>query len=253
MAAGVALFCSFMVSTAVYWLRPMQLAYADIERNRAILVAGNLAPHDAELNDRDVVARFVALETRIFDRQTGLFTTAIDAVSYDYRAAATDPAMSTAVAAELDIAGIGTQARYLPVYSILDDETRRVIVPIYGRGMWSTIYGYVSVAAEGLTIAGIAFYEHGETPGIGDRIQNPDWLAQWRGKRIYANDATVQLFFAAEDSSGPPEFRIDAITGATATVSAVERILRFWLGPQAYGPALQLIAAEVAGDGETQR
>jgi Na+-transporting NADH:ubiquinone oxidoreductase subunit C len=109
------------------------------------------------------------------------------------------------------------------------------------------------VAAEGLTIAGIAFYEHGETPGIGDRIQNPDWLAQWRGKRIYANDATVQLFFAAEDSSGPPEFRIDAITGATATVSAVERILRFWLGPQAYGPALQLIAAEVAGDGETQR
>jgi Na+-transporting NADH:ubiquinone oxidoreductase subunit C len=246
-AAGVALFCSLLVSTVVYWLRPMQLAYADIERNFAILVAAGLAPRDESLGDREIVARFVDLEPRIFDRETQNFTSSIDPITYEYRAAAADPGRSTPLPADRDLAGIGTLARYLPLYvSSSGGSARRIVIPIYGRGMWSTIHGYLSLNADLQTIAGIAFYEHGETPGIGDRIQSPDWLGQWPGTRIYAMDDSVQIHFAPPSSNLLPDYRIDTITGATVTVAAVERMLRFWLGPDGYRPALQLIAAEGA-------
>ena len=36
-----------------------------------------------------------------------------------------------------------------------------------------------------LSISGITFYEHGETPGLGGEIDNPDWQAGWQGKQLY--------------------------------------------------------------------
>lgn len=226
-ALGVALVCSFMVSAAVYWLRPMQLAYAEIGRNRAILEAAGLIGRDETVADREVAARFVTLEPLLFDTQTATFTTAVDARTYDYRAAADDTDTSSAVPDARNTAGVARIARYLPLYRSSDPE--RVVLPIQGRGMWSTIYGYLALEGDLATVAGVGFYEHGETPGIGDRIEDPAWREGWRGRRAIGADGTVVL-------------DIDGITGATVTASAVERLARFWLGPDGYGPALARLA-----------
>jgi Na+-transporting NADH:ubiquinone oxidoreductase subunit C len=224
-AAAVAFVCSLIVSGAVYWLRPIQLAYRSVEQNRAVLVAAGLAAQAEALDDDEVVDRFLGLESRLVDLDAGAFVSADVRVvgSYDFRAAADDPAASREIAPESDLASLGRRPLLMPVYlRQAGGELDRIVLPVYGKGMWSTIFGYLVLEGDLLTIANASFYEHGETPGIGDRIQDPKWIAQWAGKRAY-------------DEDGSPAFRIDAITGATVTVESVDRLVRYWLSDDGYG------------------
>jgi Na+-transporting NADH:ubiquinone oxidoreductase subunit C len=239
-AGGVALVCSLAVSGAVHWLRPYQLAYRSIEENRAIVAVAGLEDGDAPLSDAEVVARYLELETWTVDLADG--SHAPRAHDVDYRTALDDPTRSSALAPELDTAGLGRKPRYMPVY-VLRDGTRieRIVLPVFGRGMWSTVYGFVSLRSDLVTVAAVRFYEHGETPGIGDRIQNGDWLASWAGKRAYdaAGGVALRVGSGTDGASS-----VDAITGATVTVSAIDRFVRFWLGPAGFGPFLAALRAE---------
>ena len=50
--------------------------------------------------------------------------------------------------------------------------------------LWSTMYGFVSVAPDANTIKGITYYDQGETAGLGGEIANPRWQAQFVDKKI---------------------------------------------------------------------
>jgi Na+-transporting NADH:ubiquinone oxidoreductase subunit C len=239
-AGGVAFVCALLVTTAVSLLQPYQQAYASIGRNLAILRAADLIEIGGEVSDRSIVAAYVGLDARLVDLETNTFSDAADAASYDYATALSRPEALIAIPANADIAGIGSKPRLMPIY--LSPTTGRVILPFYGRGMWSTISGYLSLERDLDTIAGIAIYSHGETPGIGDRIENADWLASWRGKTVYGADGRVALTIG--DATTAAEHRIDAITGATRTVTSVQRSLLFWLGPDGFGPILTALAKE---------
>jgi Na+-transporting NADH:ubiquinone oxidoreductase subunit C len=238
-AGGVALFCSLLVSTAVYWLRPIQAAYASMERNRAIVTAAGLNP--GTLSDREIVNLYLAFEVQLADLSTDRLTDA-DAgtvTGYDYRDAINDPAQTEVIAPTLDVAGIGRRPRRMPLYLEREgDAIERIVLPVYGRGMWSTIYGFVGLGADLATVVGVTFYEHGETPGIGDRIQNDAWLAGWTGKRIYADDGSLVLRVGGPAGNAASTDRVDAITGATVTVTAVDGLIRSWFGENGYGPLL---------------
>lgn len=239
-AALVALFCSLVVSIAVYWLRPIQLAVRSVEQNRAVLVAAGLTSADEALDDREVVRRSLDVETRLVDLDAGEFVAADASMiaAYDFRSAADDPDAGRDIAAESDTASLGTRPLVMPVYLLeRGGELARIVLPVYGRGMWSTIYGYVALEGDLVTIADVSFYEHGETPGIGDRIQNPDWTGSWAGKRAYADDGSLQLSIGGAGETAA-DARIDSITGATVTVSGVDRFVRYWLGDDGYGPLL---------------
>lgn len=234
-AGGVAFVCAIMVATTVSMLRPYQLAYASIERNRTILRTASLIDADASVSDLGVVAEYVKLEPRLIDFATGTFADAPDAATYDYESALGNDAALLPIAESADIARIGAKPRLMPLY--FSPDTGRVIVPFFGRGMWSTISGYLSLESDLNTIAGIEIYSHGETAGIGDRIQNPEWLASWRGKSVYGPGGAIALRIGG--ANAPPEHRIDAITGATMTVNGVERSILFWLGSDGFGPVFE--------------
>jgi Na+-transporting NADH:ubiquinone oxidoreductase subunit C len=243
-AGGVALFCSLLVSTTVYWLRPFQLAQHSIEESRAILVAAGLSRADEALSDREIANRYVQIEPRIVDLDAGSYSGSIDAATYDYRAASDDPNLSGALASDRDIAGIGRRVRFMPVYLLhRGRELERMVLPVYGRGMWSTIYGFVGLGPDLTTVVAVDFFDHGETPGIGDRIQDPAWTAQWGGKRLY--DAAGQPVLRVGAAAGDTDERVDAIAGATVTVSAIDRLVRFWFGADGYGPFLAATRAEL--------
>ncbi|NIW24179.1 MAG: NADH:ubiquinone reductase (Na(+)-transporting) subunit C [Gammaproteobacteria bacterium] len=238
-AAGVAVFCSLLVSLAVLWLRPIQLAYASIERNRAVVQAAGLIERGAKLDAREIVDRFLDLEVRIVDLDTGAFSGDVSPTTYDFRIAMNDPDQTRPIPDELDIASLGRRPIYLPVYVLRSDsEIEQIVLPIYGQGMWATIHGFISIGADFATVEGVAFYEHGETPGIGDRFLEPDWLAQWQGQRVYDDSQRLVFRIGADDVSPVVTDTIDAITGATITVSAIERLVRYWLGDDGFGPFL---------------
>ena len=218
-AVAVALVCSALVSVAVYVLRPLQSAYTLIERNRAIVAAATGAT--TEPSEAAIVQAFLDLDVRIVNLAEGTSSLRDSGHAFDH----------------WPLVDAGTPVQEVPVYLHRENGvTVRVVLPVHGRGMWSTIYGYVALEADANTIAAVVFHRHGETPGIGDRIQDPAWLATWRGHRIYDAEGVARLRVAKGDEGSDP-FRIDLISGASVTSEATGRLVsdRF----TEYGPWLE--------------
>jgi len=241
-AAGVALICSLMVAAAVSFFRPYQLAYEAVERNRVVVMAAEADESLATATDRDVVSRFVGFQVRIADLESHEFSNDVDPLSYDYEAALGSADLTLAIPDDLDTARIGAMPRYMPIYARRDGSA--IVLPFYGRGMWSTVTGYIGLAGDLNTITGLEIFSEEETPGIGDRIESRDWLAGWRGKKIFDDEGELALHIGAPDTEADRVHAVDGITGATVTVSSLERSLRFWLGPAGYGPLLAKMRAE---------
>jgi len=124
------------------------------------------------------------IRTRIVDLTTGEYDDSVDAATYDQRKASKDP--STSRAAPANNAGVSRLPALALVYQrVEDDEVQSLILPIEGKGLWSTLYGYLALATDTTTIEGITFYEHGETPGLGGEIDNPSWKSVWIGRQAF--------------------------------------------------------------------
>lgn len=123
-------------------------------------------------------------------------------------------------------------------------SVQQFILPISGPGLWSTMRGYLAVAPDGNTVKGIRFYEHGETPGLGDQIDKEDWRALWVGRHIYDEDDAVRIEvvrgFVLRDGSNPDAmYQIDGLSGATLTGNGVTQLVQYWMGPEGFGPYLE--------------
>ena len=202
-----------------------------------------LLPADAEVHDDEMLALFKSLDARIVDIDEAAFDDNLDPYIFDQRRAANNPELSAAIPVQFDHSGLGRRSRYAPAFLVWqDDEFERIILPIHGNGMWSTLYGYIALGPDLNTVAGAVFYEQNETPGLGDQIAKPHWQDKWVGKKLY-EDSDEVLFHVAEGpvaaGASGAEFQVDALTGATITANAVTALVRYWFGPQGYGPLLQ--------------
>ena len=230
-AVAVALFCSAMVSTAVYVLRPIQGAYALLERNRTIVMVAGAFDAESEPADAEVVSAFLELDARVLDLDSMRFVPTLNAHGFDH--------WQESVEEPVDVEAQGAQeSRWVPVYFTGQTGDRaHLVVPVHGQGMWSTIYGYVALADDLNTVVAVRFHRHGETPGIGDRIQDSGWQGLWRGKEIYDAEGMQHIRVAAAGAADPSH-RVDVISGASITSEAVGRFVNEWFGEAGYGPWL---------------
>jgi len=130
-----------------------------------------------------------------------------------------------------------------PVYLVMDgDSVEQVILPVEGAGLWAMMYGFLAVETDGNTARGLRFYDHGETPGLGDQIDKPAWRQQWQGKKLFGPDGepriTIIKGFAPDDS----DYEIDGLAGATLTARGVTNLVQYWIGEQGYGPYLKTLS-----------
>ena len=119
-------------------------------------------------------------------------------------------------------------AKDLMIYLWTDDgadSPSKYAFPISGKGLWSTLYGYLALDADLETIAGISFYKHGETPGLGAEIEKDWFLSQFKGKKLYADGAPT-AFEVAKPGSLLNDHAVDGISGATLTGNGVEALVR---------------------------
>ena len=124
------------------------------------------------------------------------------------------------------------------------DDIQQIILPISGPGLWSTMRGYIAVAPDGNTVKGLRFFEHAETPGLGDQIDKPDWRNLWVGKHLYDDDSTPRIEvvrgFALRDATNNNlQYQIDGLSGATLTGNGVTKLVQHWIGPEGFGPYLE--------------
>ncbi len=238
--AGVALLCSILVSVATTTLRPIHERNELLQRYRNVVSLTGLVGDDSD--DAAVFEAVELLDARVVDLSSGEFRPDIDPVAVNSRSALNDPDTSTAIPADKDLARLGRRTDYEVVYLVWHDQTfSRIILPINGQGMWSTLYGYIAIEADLETIAAVTFYEQAETAGLGDQIEDPDWQAQWQGRSLYS-DAGDLLFQVASGpvnlSSPSAAYQVDGLTGATITAAGVTNLVRYWFGSHGYGPLL---------------
>jgi len=240
---AVALVCSIMVSVAAVSLRPYQLAHQLFNRAQHIVKLAGLMPTNADaLSKQGLMDIFLQLDARVIDIDAGRFAKNLNPVTFDQRKAVADPERSVAIPAEYDVARLGRRSRFASVYLVWDgDRMKRIIFPIHGQGMWSTIYGYIALQADLNTIAAVTFYEQGETPGLGTQIQLPDWQSKWQGRQLW--DETGELRFRIATGSVVPEsatarYEVDALSGATVTADGITNLVHYWFGEHGFQPFL---------------
>jgi len=240
---AVVLIAGSLVSVSVVVLRPIQVNNQLLERGRNIIYLTGLVRGTEEPSDAEMLSILKSLDARTVDLDTGWFEPRIDPYAIDQRKAASDPDLSTAVPPEYDSAGLGRRSRYAPVYLVRNrqGELDRIILPIYGSGMWSTLAGYIALQADLNTIAGVSFYEQNETPGLGDQVGSPEWWVRWHGVKIHDEQGRIRFEVAAAKAmsgSSAAAFQVDALTGATVTGDAVTGLMHYWFGPHGFGAFL---------------
>lgn len=127
---------------------------------------------------------------------------------------------------------------------------QQVILPVSGAGLWSTMYGYLAVEPDGQTVRGLRFYEHAETPGLGDQVEKADWLAQWPGKQLYddTGEVRIEIVRGKVIPGDAAIYQVDGLSGATLTGRGISVFLRQWVGPEGFGPYLRTLAAGASSD-----
>jgi len=241
---GICLVCSLAVSTAAVLLKPVQDQNRRLDRIVNILAAADLSVSGSEA----LMVYNARIEPVLIELASGeqvdqaRFDEVLNIEKFSARALVDDPRYSRTIPAAADLAGIKRMPCFMVVYRLMEGEAiNRYILPVYGKGLWSTIRGFLALKPDLTTVADITFYEHGETPGLGGEITNPRWQRQWRGKQIFDRLGEVRLALVKGGvSSGDPEarFKVDALAGATLTSRGVEHLVRFWLGEEGYGPYL---------------
>lgn len=246
-AVSLCLVCSILVASAAVLLKPLQ------ERNKALDMKKNILAAAGLLEEgKDIDELFKKVEPRVIDFETGKYVESIDASTYDLRAAAKDPERSVLIPTTKDIARIGRRPTYGLIYLVRGPEEglKYIILPVHGKGLWSTMYGFVALEGDANTIAGITFYEQGETAGLGAEIANPQWGNKWRGKLVYEDGSPEIQVVKGPVGPDDPKYRyeVEGIAGATLTSQGVTNLLHYWMGEEGYLPYLNRIRSrQVAG------
>ena len=242
-ALGVCLVCSVLVSAAAVSLRPTQAVNKALDKKRNILMAAGLIKADEVVDGAQIEERYQNIKPRVVELASGDYVDGIDPVAYDQRRAAKDPALSVAISPDKDPASVKRRALRASVYLVEQKgKIKKVILPVHGLGLWSTLYGFIALDARDInTIRGLVYYEHAETPGLGGEVDNPSWKALWDGKHAFGEDGSIRIdVIKGKVVPGRPEsiHQIDGLSGATITARGVKNMLRYWLSPEGFGPYL---------------
>ena len=256
-AGLLCLVCSVIVSFAAVSLKPRQEQNKRLELQRNVLEIAGVIHSGSAVSRKEIIEQFARIESQIVNLKDGAFTTLPGVADDKIYITATDYAAATgATQTDSTFTHDFIAAR---IYLLRQQEKiYRIILPIQGQGLWSTLYGFMAVEGDGETVAGITFYEHAETPGLGGEIDNPKWQNQFKNKKIYDQQGAVALRLVkrgtqATASNVTPnvsgydhanvdgKYLVDALSGASLTTNGVNKLLSSWLGEEGFAPFLRRI------------
>lgn len=249
-AVLLCLSCSIVVSSLAVGLKSTQQIQKERFRQQSILEAAGLwedGANPSELYADLINPVVVDLQTKSTsdryeptDKALDLATLLRNPENYDQLDVADD------------VAGIMKREAYSVVYEVRDGnkqtgKLKTIVVPIRGRGLWSTLYGFIALdmskASDGsdhLKVAGLTYYKHGETPGLGGEVDNALWKAKWPDRLVFDDEWNVKLEVSKNVTT---DYQVDSLSGATLTSNGVTNMLKFWLGDEGFGPYLKSLAS----------
>ncbi len=100
-----------------------------------------------------------------------------------------------------------------------EKDERAVAFTFSGPGLWGAISGIIALESDLETVRGVIIISQQETPGLGGRITESDFLAQFEGGSVLP---AVRI---TPEGEARRRHEVDGITGATETMRAFESLL----------------------------
>ena len=131
---------------------------------------------------------------------------------------------------KIDNNGMKADDGALSVYIAMDGvKPTGYSIPISGKGLWSTIYGYIALEPDGKTVKGITFYKHGETPGLGGELEKEWFTSNYKGKKIYNDEGELVSIEIVKGQVNQNDknaiHQVDGISGSTLTCKGMNRFI----------------------------
>lgn len=255
-AAGICIFCSIFVSGSAVALKERQDQNRVLDRQKNVISVSGLIDDMSTASADDIQQMFSEnIRPMLINLETGEAhdgsvdvscddgsTVTIEAATYDQQKALRDPCLSAS--APPNNAKLLTVPLYGLVYEVVkNNQVDAYILPVEGKGLWSTLYGFISLQADAETVLGLTFYQHAETPGLGGEIDNPKWKALWPDKQIH-NDEGEFALTVVKGQGRDQNHEIDGLSGATLTSNGVSYLVEYWLGENGFGSYLDTIRQE---------
>ena len=229
---GLCLLCSAIISLIAIQLRSVQNENVVKDMQKKIVSSAGL-----QLEYGSVENAMMNIKTIVVDLDQGKIVD-INPNSYELSKELREEGKYKFLSAENDIASIKKREKFSKVYiEYKDDKINTLILPVRGYGLWGILYGYLAIKSDFNTVAGLEFYEHKETPGLGAEIDNPKWKALWKGKKIYQENGEVSLKVIKGNvlaSSDNINYEVDGLSGATLTCNGVTNLIAYWMGSDGF-------------------
>ena len=230
---------SVLVAGSAVILRPHQIENKALDFKKNVLSVAGMYQEGVPVD-----TQFEKIEVKIVDIEAGKFTDAISDVDrFDQIASAKRPDLSDTLAPQDDIAKLVSREKYAKVFLVKDDagNLSRVILPVRGKGLWSTMSGFIALDKDLNTILGFGFYSHAETPGLGGEVDNPRWKSIWLDKKVYSEsgETKISVIKGHVDAETPDaEHKVDGLAGVTLTSVGVNNLVKYWMGENGFKPFL---------------
>ncbi|AYN66948.1 Na(+)-translocating NADH-quinone reductase subunit C [Euzebyella marina] len=117
----------------------------------------------------------------------------------------------------------------LPLFIGEKDGKKSYIIPMYGKGLWDAIWGFISLD-EQMNVQGVYFDHKGETPGLGANIKQRYFMDDFTGESIL--DGTRYAGISVAKGNNDPlnetkdDNEVDALAGATITGNGVSAMIK---------------------------
>jgi len=197
-----------VLSVAAMTLQPFQKRNVEINKKQNILTSVNL---ESTANDAEAqYAKYIAESFTVNSK--GEIQNNVDAFKIDMKKELAKP----------------LEERNLPVFvSSLNNQTQ-YIIPVYGKGLWGPVWGYISLKEDLSTIYGATFSHKGETPGLGAEIETKEFQQQFLGKQIFNNQGIFVSVSIMKGGTADPnsKYEVDGISGGTITGNGVDAMLK---------------------------
>ena len=133
----------------------------------------------------------------------------------------------------------------LPVFIGEKDGKKFYIIPMYGKGLWDAIWGFIALD-DTMTVQGVYFDHKGETPGLGANIKMRYFMYDFKGETIL-NGTQYAGISVAKGNNDPlnktkDDNEVDALAGATITGNGVSAMISETV--KLYKPYLETIRAK---------
>lgn len=212
-------------------LKPTQQAAAEFDRQKNVMMAAGMIER-GDPREREVLEKLYTdrVAPTVIDTVTGEEVAGMgpgDVADLNAKAVEEDPSHKT-------------RYRLLEIAKDEQGKLESIILPVSGKGLWSTLYGYLALESDKNRVRGIQFYKHGETPGLGGEVENPEWTAAWKGKCIRDDNGkiisvTVKKGKVDESIAREKRHYVDGLAGATITSNGVSKfVLRDLMAFQTY-------------------